>query len=160
MSTSTVQFSIAGVRYSTRHRDTGGSAVQRAGRRRSGPSSSRVTAMMRTSACSIRLAHPSASGPGPEPDKGRLVDQLVGHCQACDITSGSARSLKLSAKRARSSALTGKSATAASWASLRGTYSLRDLPNLRARASRTVTDIIGHIAYQHVCHHNLQPISE
>jgi hypothetical protein len=39
---------------------------------------------------------------GPEADQGRLVDQPVGHCQACDITSGSASSPKVSAKRVRS----------------------------------------------------------
>src|ERR1700722_13077813 len=83
----------------------------------------------------------------PEPNQARLVDQPVGKSQDCDITSGFARSLKLSAKRTRSPALTGESATAASWASLRRTCSPRD-------------DIIGHIAYQHVCHHNLPPISD
>jgi hypothetical protein len=42
----------------------------------------------------------------PEPDQGWLVDQPVGHSQACDITSGAAGSLKLSAKRARFPPLT------------------------------------------------------
>ena len=99
--------------------------------------------MMRTSPRSIRLAHPWASGPGPEPDEARLVDHPVAHSQACDITSGFARSLKLSAKRTRSPGLTLESGTAASWASLRRTYSLRDRPNLRARASSTATTSSG-----------------
>lgn len=43
--------------------------------------SSRVTAVTGTSPRSIRLAQPSASGPAPEPDQGRLPDQRVGHCQ-------------------------------------------------------------------------------
>ena len=90
---------------------------------------------MRTSPRSIRVAHSAASGAGGQADECGLIDEPGGHCQAREITSGSARSSTSSANRARSSTLTGAPGVAASWARRRRTYSLRDRPRRPACAS-------------------------
>jgi hypothetical protein len=81
MSTSTVRFFIAEVRYSIPASGhwrllSPARAGADPGRRRSGPAPIRVTAMTRTSAHSIWVAHPSASGPSREADRNKWRSRL------------------------------------------------------------------------------------
>ena len=80
---------------------------------------------------------------GGESDQSRLVDQPVRHRHARDMTAGSSRSAKTSANWAKSCVVTVEPAEAASCASRRRTYSLRDRPRRLARASTAATTSSG-----------------
>src|SRR5260370_1872909 len=58
----------------------------------------------------------------------RLVDEPGGYCHAADITSGSAKSSKMGANKARSATLTVTGTRAASYAGRSRRYSLRQKP--------------------------------
>jgi hypothetical protein len=106
------------------------------------PISSLVTVVTRTNPRSTREAHCAASGPTPSRTSADLsASQAVPPRLIHDIAIGQVR--EYLAEPARSDVLTTASGAAASCASRRRTYSLRDKPSRLARASTAASTSSG-----------------